>query len=79
MCGIDIQAEILAWRRARPIGNFLQETWRKWYSEKISEEYDHIIPFCEGGLTILENMRTLCTPCHKKRTAEWRKAKTGKH
>jgi 5-methylcytosine-specific restriction endonuclease McrA len=28
-------------------------------------EYDHIIPFSKGGNTILENMRTLCTPCHK--------------
>jgi Restriction endonuclease len=36
-------------------------------------EYDHIVPFSEGGLTVLENMRTLCNPCHKKRTAEWRK------
>ena len=36
-----------------------------------SPEFDHIIPFCEGGKTILENMRTLCHDCHKKRTAEW--------
>lgn len=36
-------------------------------------EYDHITPFSEGGLTVLENMRTLCSGCHKKRTAEWRK------
>lgn len=38
-------------------------------------EYDHIIPFSEGGLTTVENMRTLCSPCHKTRTATWRKEK----
>lgn len=36
-------------------------------------EYDHIKPFSEGGLTIIENIRTLCINCHKKRTLNWRK------
>lgn len=34
-------------------------------------QIDHIIPFSEGGLTVLENMRTLCEPCHKQRTKDW--------
>jgi len=34
-------------------------------------DYDHIVPFSEGGLTVLENMRTLCRPCHKARTKAW--------
>ena len=34
-------------------------------------EYDHIVPFCEGGLTVLENMRTLCDRCHRARTKTW--------
>lgn len=34
-------------------------------------EYDHIIPFSEGGLTTLENIRTLCHYCHRGRTAAW--------
>ena len=34
-------------------------------------EMDHIAPFSEGGLTILENVRTLCVVCHKKRTKKW--------
>ena len=39
-------------------------------------EMDHIIPFSEGGITILENVRTLCVLCHKKRTKKWRKEKS---
>ena len=35
-------------------------------------EMDHIIPFSEGGLTVIENVRTLCALCHKKRTQQWR-------
>lgn len=39
------------------------------------EEHDHIVPFSEGGLTILENLRTLCGKCHKTRTKEWHAAR----
>lgn len=78
MCGTDIHAAHLAWRRARPITGFDFEAWRAWRRAKPREEYDHIVPFCEGGATVVENMRTLCTVCHKKRTAEWRKAKKEK-
>lgn len=42
------------------------------------EEYDHIIPFSEGGLTVLENMRTLCHPCHVERTKQWRLGRASK-
>ncbi len=35
---------------------------------------DHVVPVAEGGgLCGLENMRTLCTPCHKRETAALRK------
>lgn len=34
-------------------------------------EADHIVPVVEGGgECTLENMRTLCIPCHKKETAD---------
>ncbi|OQA09469.1 MAG: HNH endonuclease [bacterium ADurb.Bin374] len=75
MCGTDIRAAYLAWRRAKPAGTYLQEEWRK---ARPREEYDHIVPFSEGGTTVVGNMRTLCSACHKKRTAEWRKAKKEK-
>lgn len=41
-------------------------------------EADHIIPHSEGGEYTLENMRTLCVPCHKKRTREWHKLRKQK-
>lgn len=43
------------------------------FTRAIRPEYDHIQPFSEGGLTVLENMRTVCHKCHKQRTNEWRK------
>ncbi len=31
-------------------------------------EADHVVPVCEGGANALENLRTLCLPCHKGET-----------
>lgn len=83
ICGMDIHAAYLAWRRARPVNAAPwhgSAEWVSWCKARPYEEYDHIVPFCEGGATVLENMRTLCGACHKKRTAEWRaqRAKKGK-
>lgn len=77
LCGADIAKAKREWRKARPSGAFTSDEWREWYKGRpaTKEEYDHIVPFCEGGPTVLENMRTLCESCHKRRTAEWRKAK----
>lgn len=42
----------------------LQHTW----------EVDHIVPVAEGGGECgLDNVRTLCIPCHRKVTAELRR------
>jgi 5-methylcytosine-specific restriction endonuclease McrA len=76
LCHLDINAAYTAWRKSEPDRwaqgeGFL--LWRKWSRSEPKPEYDHIIPFCEGGLTVLENMRTLCVPCHKKVTKEFRK------
>ena len=32
-------------------------------------ELDHIVPLVDGGGHELENLQTLCTPCHKKKSA----------
>ena len=32
-------------------------------------EADHIVPVCENGTDTLDNLRTLCVPCHKAETA----------
>jgi 5-methylcytosine-specific restriction endonuclease McrA len=31
-------------------------------------EADHIVPFVDGGSDTLDNLRTLCRPCHAKQT-----------
>ena len=33
-------------------------------------ELDHVVPLIDGGSHELSNLQTLCTPCHKKKTAE---------
>lgn len=35
-------------------------------------EADHIVPVVEGGDSNLENIRTLCIPCHRGVTTELR-------
>jgi len=35
-------------------------------------EADHIVPVVEGGDSNLENLRTLCIPCHRSETAALR-------
>jgi len=33
-------------------------------------EMDHILPLAEGGENCMDNLRTLCIPCHRRETAE---------
>jgi 5-methylcytosine-specific restriction endonuclease McrA len=33
-------------------------------------ELDHVVPLIEGGGHELSNLQTLCTPCHKRKTAQ---------
>jgi 5-methylcytosine-specific restriction endonuclease McrA len=54
------------------------EAHRAWRKARPRIEYDHIIPFSEGGLTLVENMRVLCRKCHKSRTALWRAEKAAR-
>lgn len=52
----------------------IEKFWKdskRWEAMVPKEEIDHIVPFSEGGKTVLENLRTLCTACHKARTKKW--------
>lgn len=44
-------------------------------------EADHVVEVCNGGATALDNMQTLCVPCHKEKTrqmhANRKQARTG--
>lgn len=51
---------------------------KSWKRRSPKAEYDHIIPFSEGGPTTVDNMRTLCRACHLKVTTEWRLRKRGR-
>ena len=41
-------------------------------------EVDHIVPLIEGGGHELKNLQTLCTPCHKNKTAREAAARRAK-
>lgn len=45
-------------------------------------EADHVVEVCNGGETHLDNMQTLCVPCHKQKTrkmhADRARARRGK-
>lgn len=41
-------------------------------------EADHIVPLIDGGGYGLDNLQTLCTPCHKQKTADEARAR-GSH
>lgn len=72
-CSFDLSAARKEWRLRKP--DSYGHEYRTWLREEPQEEYDHIIPFSEGGLTVLENMRTLCHKCHVQVTTEWRRSK----
>lgn len=74
LCGFDYKQAESEWWKRQPRGEHYDwKASQRWLREKPQMNYDHIIPFSEGGLTILENIRTLCEPCHKKRTKDWHK------
>jgi len=38
-------------------------------------EVDHVVPLVDGGSHDLDNLQTLCTPCHRAKTAEEARAR----
>ena len=74
LCGLDCRKAKAHWLRQKPSHYTRDTTWDEWrWKKPPAAEYDHILPFSEGGLTVLENMRTLCAHCHRAVTAAWRK------
>ena len=61
------------WRKLRAIkigmNPICEVCYRKGLISPV-EEVDHIIPLREGGRHELENLQSLCIPCHRIKTAE---------
>lgn len=73
-CRVDCLAiEVEIWRATperlaelKAAGWRFEEGWSSRYSQW---EADHVVPLAEGGGMGLDNLRTLCVPCHKRETA----------
>ena len=77
LCGIDTHRErrrILRLPFSKRMAELraLQESGVIHRGRKSWWEADHILPVVEGGDSNLENMRTLCIPCHRGVTTELR-------
>lgn len=64
-CGVDTYA-VRRRHRGRGATRKLRELGYK--PRKSLWELDHIVPLVDGGGHELENLQTLCTPCHKEKT-----------
>lgn len=75
-CGCDtdrIKRLLTRWRYDHEAESAARAFWRSegFPIGRQLWEADHIVPRAEGGEDRLENLRTLCVPCHKARTAAW--------
>jgi 5-methylcytosine-specific restriction protein A len=51
----------------------------RWFFRRASYwDADHIVPVTEGGESSLENLRTLCVPCHQHVTKEQAKRRASR-
>lgn len=66
-CGVDTYA-IRRRHRGRGATKQLRELGFK--PRKSLWELDHVVPLIEGGGHEISNLQTLCTPCHKRKTAQ---------
>ena len=74
-CGQDCRISFSYWETFK---THYGVTYQKLHRIHHTAEIDHIIPMAEGGLTVVENLRTLCEGCHKWRTAKWHAERTAK-
>jgi 5-methylcytosine-specific restriction enzyme A len=76
VCGIDTMAAYTALKRSR--GKARVEALALWGLKTVQTrrslwDADHILPVAEGGGQCdLDNIRTLCLPCHREATADLR-------
>lgn len=80
LCGTDCRALKAEFRRIRNQmdGWNTESEWLKQNGIPVARadsdfwDADHIRPVSEGGRNLLENLRTLCIPCHQKETHDLR-------
>ena len=65
-CGLDTYA---LRRRIRGRGSHRKLRELGYKPRKSLWELDHIVPLIDGGSHEASNLQTLCTPCHKRKTA----------
>ncbi len=65
-CGLDTNA---LRRKIRGRGSHRRLRELGFKPRKSLWELDHIVPLIDGGGHELSNLQTLCTPCHKRKTA----------
>jgi 5-methylcytosine-specific restriction endonuclease McrA len=65
-CGLDTYA---LRRRIQGRGSHRKLRELGFKPRKSLWELDHIVPLVDGGSHDLANLQTLCTPCHKRKTA----------
>ena len=66
-CGLDTY-ELRRSLRGKGMTRALRE--RGFVPRRSLWELDHIVPLVDGGSHDPSNLQTLCTPCHKKKTAQ---------
>ena len=66
-CGLDTNA-LRRQLRGRGSTRRIRELGFK--PRKSLWELDHVVPLIDGGSHALSNLQTLCTPCHKRKTAD---------
>jgi 5-methylcytosine-specific restriction protein A len=82
LCGVDthsLRQRILRLAFARRMAELkrLQAAGVIHKKRKSWWEADHILPVVEGGDSDLDNLRTLCIPCHRGVTKELRERRRG--
>lgn len=69
-CGLDTGS--LSWQAFQQSGSY--EEWHRMLSGRGLPagrsfwEADHVVPLCEGGEHSMDNLWTLCVPCHRTKT-----------